>query len=893
MKKIYTLLFIGLLSTSLFAQKTVTGVVTDESNQPLAGASVVEKGTTNGVTTDFDGKYTINVKEMVTLEFSFTGYYPKEVVVGISNTINVQLKEGVQLDEVQIVGSRNSKRTVTDSPVPVDVIDVAQIAIRNGKVEVNDILQYAAPSFNATKQSGSDGADHVVPASLRGLGPDQTLVLINGKRRHQSSLVNIFGTRGRGNSGTDLNAIPADAIKRIEVLRDGASAQYGSDAIAGVINIVLKDNTDGLTGGLTYGAYSTAVGKGWEDATGETLWNVEGKNRLDGKNKSYDGGTTKLGLNYGAKIGDNGFINVTNELLTKDRTLRPGFSWRKGYGSASVDSYNFMVNTMIPINDKTEVYAFGGRTYRDTNANAFSRDGFADGDNRAVPSLYPNGFTPQITSIITDVSLSTGLKHQLESGWMVDFNNTYGKNKFHYFIKNSNNASMGSASPTDFDAGGHSLSQNTTTIDFSKFYEDSLKGVNLAFGMEFRTENFIIFSGQESSYALYDVNGRAIVDPATQIVAFDSNGDDLPGGSQGFPGYSPENAVDRSRSNLGMYFDSEYNFSDDFLVALAFRYEDYSDFGSTFNYKLATRLKANENLSFRGSVSTGFRAPSLAQLYYNLKFTNIVAGESLPSLLSANNSTVTKSFGIQQLREEQANNASIGFTFNKNGFTATVDAYAINVDNRIVLTDNFDASGLGLGVDAAQFFANGADTKTTGVDMVFTYNTNIDDDNALNFGLTGNMNKLKIKKIHNGSLNEFTFFSPFSRAYLKAAAPDYKFGLTTGYTHKDFSVNAVFTKFSEVKINDFQWVDSPPVTQADADALALVGEDTYKSSMVMDLSMSYKFSDKFTFTMGGNNIFNSYPTPQFDGWTDQGGLADSVQMGSDGAYFFGRISFKL
>ena len=731
MKKIYTLLFIGLLSTSLFAQKTVTGVVTDESNQPLAGASVVEKGTTNGVTTDFDGKYTINVKEMVTLEFSFTGYYPKEVVVGISNTINVQLKEGVQLDEVQIVGSRNSKRTVTDSPVPVDVIDVAQIAIRNGKVEVNDILQYAAPSFNATKQSGSDGADHVVPASLRGLGPDQTLVLINGKRRHQSSLVNIFGTRGRGNSGTDLNAIPADAIKRIEVLRDGASAQYGSDAIAGVINIVLKDNTDGLTGGLTYGAYSTAVGKGWEDATGETLWNVEGKNRLDGKNKSYDGGTTKLGLNYGAKIGDNGFINVTNELLTKDRTLRPGFSWRKGYGSASVDSYNFMVNTMIPINDKTEVYAFGGRTYRDTNANAFSRDGFADGDNRAVPSLYPNGFTPQITSIITDVSLSTGLKHQLESGWMVDFNNTYGKNKFHYFIKNSNNASMGSASPTDFDAGGHSLSQNTTTIDFSKFYEDSLKGVNLAFGMEFRTENFIIFSGQESSYALYDVNGRAIVDPATQIVAFDSNGDDLPGGSQGFPGYSPENAVDRSRSNLGMYFDSEYNFSDDFLVALAFRYEDYSDFGSTFNYKLATRLKANENLSFRGSVSTGFRAPSLAQLYYNLKFTNIVAGESLPSLLSANNSTVTKSFGIQQLREEQANNASIGFTFNKNGFTATVDAYAINVDNRIVLTDNFDASGLGLGVDAAQFFANGADTKTTGVDMVFTYNTNIDDDNEI------------------------------------------------------------------------------------------------------------------------------------------------------------------
>lgn len=893
MKKIYLLLFISLVTSAVFAQKTVSGTVTDESNQPLAGASVVEKGTTNGVTTDFDGKFSISVKEMSVLEFSFTGYYSQQVTIGKSNSINVKLKEGVQLDEVQIVGSRNAKRTVTDSPVPVDVIDVAEIATRNGKVEVNDILQYAAPSFNATKQSGSDGADHIVPASLRGLGPDQTLVLINGKRRHQSSLVNIFGTRGRGNSGTDLNAIPVDAIKRIEVLRDGASAQYGSDAIAGVINIVLKDETEGLTGNLSYGAFSTAIGKGWEDATGETLWNVEGKHRLDGKNKNFDGGTTKVGLNYGAKIGKKGFINVTNELFSKERTLRPGFSWRKGYGSASVDSYNFMANTMIPIDDKTEFYAFGGRAYRDTNANAFSRESFADGDNRSVPSLYPNGFTPQITSIITDASISAGIKHELESGWMVDFNNTYGKNKFHYFIKNTNNASLQNSSPTDFDAGGHSLSQNTTTVDFSKFFKESVKGINLAFGMEFRTENFIIFSGEESSYALYDVNGRAITDPANQIVAFDSNGDDLPGGSQGFPGYSPENAVDRSRRNLGMYADSEVNFTDNFLVALALRFENYSDFGSTFNYKLATRLKVNEDLSFRGSVSTGFRAPSLAQLFYNLKFTNIVAGQSLPSLLSANNSTVTKSFGIQQLRDEQARNASVGFTYKKSGFTATVDAYIINVDNRIVLTDNFDASGLGLGVDAAQFFANGADTRTTGVDMVFTYNARIDDDNALNFGLTGNLNQLDIKKIHNGSLNEFTFFSPFSRAYLKAAAPNYKFGLTTGYTHKNWSINAVFTQFSSVKINDFQWVDTPPLTQADADALALIATDIYKAKMVMDLSISYDFSKKFTFTFGGNNIFNTYATPQFDGWTDQGGLADSVQMGSDGAYFFGRISFKL
>ncbi|MGB5666474.1 MAG: TonB-dependent receptor plug domain-containing protein, partial [Maribacter sp.] len=235
--KLFKLTFLALfLSTSyLFSQLTVTGLVQDESGQPLAGANVIEKGTSNGTTTDFDGNYTITVADGATLVFSYIGFGNVEEKVSGRSVVNVQLAEGVQLDEFIIVGSRSTRRTLTDTAVPVDVVDVAEIASNTGKVEVNEILQYAAPSFNASKQSGSDGADHIVPASLRGLGPDQTLVLINGKRRHQSSLVNVFGTRGRGNSGTDLNAIPASAIKRIEVLRDGASAQYGSDAIAGVI----------------------------------------------------------------------------------------------------------------------------------------------------------------------------------------------------------------------------------------------------------------------------------------------------------------------------------------------------------------------------------------------------------------------------------------------------------------------------------------------------------------------------------------------------------------------------------------------------------------------------------------------------------------------------------
>ncbi|WP_405292820.1 TonB-dependent receptor [Algibacter sp. Ld11] len=896
MKKLYTLILcLGSFMFS-YAQQVVKGNISDASGIPIAGVNVVEKGTTNGAISDFDGNFSIAANGNATLVFSYVGYDSKEIEINNRTNIKVTLDDGVSLDEVMLVGSRSPKRTAIDTAVPVDVINVADIASNTGKVEVNEILQYAAPSFNASKQSGSDGADHIVPASLRGLGPDQTLVLINGKRRHQSSLVNIFGTRGRGNSGTDLNAIPANAIKRIEVLRDGASAQYGSDAIAGVINIVLKDNTDGFTGGITYGAYSTAIGEGWEDATGETLSNVEGKNRLDGKSKSWDGETVKIDANYGVSLNDaGGYMNFTTEFLSRQNTLRPGFSWRQGYGSAGVDGFNFMINSALPINDNTEIYAFGGRNYRDTDAYAFSRDSFENGDNRSVPSLYPNGFTPRITSNITDVSVSVGVRHEMENGWNVDFNNTFGRNFFHYYIKDSNNASMQDLSPTDFDAGGHYLSQNTTGLDFNKYLDDVASGLSLAFGFEYRTENFGIFAGEEASYGLYDENGVIITNPALQTVATDSNDDVLSGSSQGFPGYSPDNEVDRSRTNYGIYFDTELNVSEQLMFAGALRFEQYSDFGSTFNGKLASRLKVTDNFTLRGSISTGFRAPSLAQLYYNLKFTNIVAGTSVPSLLSANNSTVTKAFGIGQLNEEKAFNASIGFTYKKGGFTATIDAYSISVDDRIILTDNFtDQTVLGpLNVDAAQFFANGVDTRTNGLDIVLGYGTSIGDEGKIQVDLIGNLNDLKIKEIHNGDLNEFTFFGPFSQAYLKAAAPDYKFGLNLGYTNKKFNATVALTQFSEVTLQDFQWVDSPPTTQAEADALFPVATDVYEAALIVDLSLGYQISEKLKLSIGANNLFNTYPTPQFDGWTDQGGLADSVQMGSDGTYAFARLNFKL
>lgn len=876
-----------------FAQN-VTGLVTDASGTPIAGVNVVEKGTTNGVVTDFDGKYSIAVDGNATLVFSYVGSNTQEIAVNNRTTINVTLEDGVSLDEVVLVGSRSPKRTSVDTAVAIDVIDVSEVTTQVGKVEINELLQYAAPSFNANKQSGSDGADHIDPASLRGLGPDQTLVLINGKRRHQSSLINIFGTRGRGNTGTDLNAIPASAIKRIEILRDGASAQYGSDAIAGVINIVLKDNVDEFSGSVNYGFYSTNADVD-TSAFGEYgAWNTDGY-RLDterdgnaiGKDKNFDGGSVKVTANYGFKIGEKGgFANFTTEYLSKNKTLRPAFDFRKGFGEAAIDGFNFFGNMAIPVSDKTEVYAFGGRNYRDTDAYAFTRNG----GERVVESIYPDGFTPRITSNIIDNSISAGVRTETGSGWKVDISNTWGKNFFHYYIKGTLNASLEDVSPTDFDAGGHSLSQNTVNLDFSKYYDNVLSGMNLAFGAEYRTENFIIFAGEEGSYGTYTEDGLLITDPSTQTQAEDDFGNPRPGGSQGFPGYSPANEVDRSRSNLSLYADAEFDLSEKFLLSAAARFENFSDFGSTLNGKLAARLKASDNVNIRGSLSTGFRAPSLAQIYYNLKFTNFVGGQALESLLSPNNSPVTASFGIGPLKEEKAFNAALGFTAKFGQFTATIDGYYIAVKDRIVLTGNFDAPQIP-NVEAAQFFANGADTKTTGLDVILSWKTNIGEDSSFGATFLGNFNDMKIDKVLNGSLDEQTFFGERDKAFLLASAPDSKLSLNLNYNKNWFDAGLTFTRFSEVQLLDFQMFEDP-ADYGGFNQQIIAATDTYEAKMVTDLNLGFRLSENLKLNAGSNNLFNVYPDQQ-DDWTEGGGYWDSVQMGFGGAYYYLKMNYKF
>ncbi|MDW8394490.1 MAG: TonB-dependent receptor, partial [Chitinophagales bacterium] len=616
-----------LLSVFLFthlhlqAQTTVSGQVTDSKGQPLVGVTVSEKGTINGTFTDASGRFSLRVVKLpVTLSFSYVGFASTEKTATTPEPLQVVLQEATtELTGIEVVGSRSMNRSITESLVPIDYIDISRISDEQGQLDVNQLLHYLAPSFNANRQSGADGSDHIDPATLRGLGPDQTLVLINGKRRHQSSLINIYGTRGRGNTGTDLNTIPVSAIDHIEILRDGASAQYGSDAIAGVINVVLKRNTNEFSGSLG-GSMNTA------------------KYRFD--DKSFDGQSILLAANQGWDIGEKGgFVNVTTEYLFRDHTNRANTldiypnspDVRNQFGQAKTSDFAVMLNSEVPLSDNAAFYSFGGLNFRSTEAYAFTRSPESE---RNVISIYPNGFDPIIASNITDRALTLGVKGMV-GRWKADLSNTYGSNQFHFYGKNTLNASLESASPTQFDDGGTFFAVNTTTLAFSRFFDQVVRGLNIAYGLDYRIENYRIFAGEEASWKTY----------GPVIFSIDSLFDDYgafvgldtvyrPGGAQGFPGFRPDNEVNQYRTNIAAYADVELRLTDALTASAAARMENYSDFGNTLNGKLALRYALTKNVALRGSVSTGFRAPSLAQIYYNQIFTNVQSGVIFDALIA-------------------------------------------------------------------------------------------------------------------------------------------------------------------------------------------------------------------------------------------------------------------
>lgn len=781
-----------------------------------------------------------------------------------------------QLDEVSITGSRNKKRTVVNTPVPIDVIDIKQVSQSTGQVEVNQLLQFSAPSFNSNKQSGSDGADAVDPATLRGLGPDQTLLLLNGKRYHQSSLINLFGTKGRGNTGSDMNTIPIGAIKRIEVLRDGASAQYGSDAIAGVINVVLNDRNSGFEGNAFYGM---------------NLFKSPGDNDIV-SDKKVDGITFDFSGNYGTKIGSNGgFGNFTAEFVNKDFAIRNANpekydAPRQRFGDAKSQNFYFFGNIEVPLSDNLKFYSHPGFSQRNTDAYAWTRSADADGN---VPEVYPNGFNPIQDTSITDFTFDNGLKFKV-ADWDVDFYNAFGSNRFTYQIENTINATLGVNSPRSFDAGGHSLLQNTTGFNASKEFS-VLEGLNIAFGSEFRYEKFNIIKGEEASYAMYDVNGNVVTADTDQslLVLNPLSGDVRPGGSQGFPGYSQE--VNKSRNNFAAYIDTELDITKQWMISIAGRFENYNDFGSTINGKFATRYAITPQFAFRGSVSTGFRAPSLAQKYYSLQFTNFQGGDLVTIQLASNDSNLAKDTGIPELKQETSLNGSAGFTFNTGKFTATVDGYYIKVKDRIVLTGNFSRSDLPQNVqdaypyiDQAQFFSNAIDTRTKGVDVILSYSDNLGS-GKLTATLAGNYNEMEITDVHTSERlagKEEIYLSPRERAFILASAPKTKINLNLNYKISKFNANLQLVRFDKVTLIGYGGADDYQI---------------YNPKVTTDISFGYEFSKSLNLTIGSKNVFNRYPTLQVnhvsDGNTESGGIFDPVQMGFSGRQAFARLNFKF
>lgn len=846
----------------------VKGIVLSSDNTPLIGATLQEITTLTGTTTEIDGTFELEVFKDNNVVISFLGHNSKIIKFTPNIFHTIVLLAGQELDEVQIVGSRNKNRVANDTPVAIDFIDIKKESSTSSQVEMNQFLQQVIPSFNATKQSGADGADHIDPATIRGLGPDQTLVLINGKRRHQTSLINLYGTRGRGNSGTDLNSIPISAVKRIELLRDGASAQYGSDAIAGVLNIVLKDGDNELNATSTIGFNNADV-------------NAIFPNKADGF-------TYKLGLNYGTKIYNGGFINFSTEVLSTDHTFRPGTAAREQFGQAAVKSVGVFLNAEMPIQQNSKFYVNGGFNFRNTEAFAFTRKPTSE---RNVLSIYPKGFNPLITSAILDNSLSFGMLTNFKD-WTIDLSNTFGRNNFKYIIKNTLNATLDENSPTEFDAGGHQLIQNTTSIDFSKYFLSKTYGFNIALGLEYRIDKYKIFSGEEASFAAYDINGVP-VNSQTPVDDFKRlNGRIIPGGSQGFPGYAPENELDKNRSNFSSYLDTEIDFSKTFMIGAALRYEYYSDFGSALNYKLATRLKVNKKFNLRSSFSTGFRAPSLVQVYYNLTFTNFIGDMPTESLLVANNSAIARRFNVDNLREERAKNVSFGFASKLNdNFCATIDAYYVAVKDRIILSGNFDASNLGLGIQNVQFFANGVDTQTRGVDVVLNWNKKIEN-SAVSIDVSGNINQMRITEIKNKQLDKETFFGERDRQFLLASAPNSKFNLRLNYQYKKVKTSLNFTRFSSVQLIDWQINEDLSNFKNSTTQRLAAAKDFYEPKITTDLHFSYQLNALLNLQLGADNLLNTYPTKQ-NGFTDSGGLWDATQMGTNGAFYYTKLSIKL
>ncbi len=947
MRKLLLSLSLIFSSYLLFSQQTITIRVTDsKTGNPVSDASVVVKSTNKGTSTNSNGVFILQAKANDLLEVSGIGYKTQLVKLIGAAEVNVALEPtSVDLGDIVIVGTRGAARAKTETAVPIDVIRINQVGLPTARMDLTSILNMAAPSFNYNKQSGADGADHIDLGTLRGLGPDQTLVLINGKRRHQTAFVGLFGTRGRGNSGADLNAFPQSAVDRIEILRDGASAQYGSDAMAGVMNIVLRKDVNHWT-----------INTGWAGYY-DTKYNAY-KTRASNQyyyGKPIDGGTTTFSANNGFTLGKNGgFINFSFDYLNSAKTYRqvadtniarkadalPLNSSRRAFGDGSVKTYGAMYNMELPVNaTSTTFYSFASVNSKGSDAFAYTRNLSARPDRfpvtaSGVPIFVPEimrkaidgeiYYNPHIATNINDASIAIGFKGVNAKNWNWDVSLTNGKNDFQYFGNQTFNASLiGNTDRNSFDDGGFRFRQATLNLDFSKTFKTVASGLNIGYGFEYRNEKYTINKGEEASYASYD----AVLGQAP--------------GSQGFPGFSPIDVIKGTRYNFSAYGDAELNVTREWLVDGAVRVETYSDFGSVATFKLATRYKAADNFNLRGSASTGFRAPSLQQINFSNTLTSFSGGQLVQSRIARNGDAITKAAGIPDLKEETSINTSLGFAWKPaQGFTVTLDGYMVKVKDRIVLSGLFDKDDAtlptaftsqlaSLGAQTAQFFANSVNTTNYGVDVVIDYVKKWGNHRFKGL-LAGNFQKMKVDKINiPAALNDSyrhrkTFFSDREEAFLLASAPKAKFNLSLEYSCNKLSFGTNVTYYGNMKTLGFGWTGlasaagtggpgDPDISGSFTGIDPYVDIDgysdqvhvekeifNYKGKFTTDLFVSYKFCKNFTLFAGADNIFNVHPNfaavqnaryEAFDNET--GGPWESVQMGVNGRRLFTKLAFNF
>ncbi len=870
---------------------TISGVVlATDLEAPLAGATITVVGTTLTASTDDEGTFLLEVKPgTYKVRAEVAGFEIKEleitVKVGETVTADFGLVTIPVLNETVVVVGSRTPRTNTDSTVPVDVITADEIS-RTGQTQTSRVLHKLAASYISTPQTIADGSDHVDPASLRGLGPDQVLVLVNGKRRHRSALMHVNGTFGRGTVGTDLNSIAVGSIKRIEILRDGAAAQYGSDAIAGVINIVTKDETDVISIGGKTGMTATR--------DGAQLW---------------------TSANYGFKLGKKGFINVTGEYLEKQATNRAGiyndtvytsdramddqlladnnktredFGMRIGEASAisGIGAYNME----LPISETATFYSFGDIAHRRGSSAGFYR--FPKQTTQNVPEFYANGFLPEIHPIINDMGVTLGIRHK--GTWNVDASLTHGASSFKFNIENSVNASLGTASPTTFDAGTLSFDQTVADLDLvRKIDTDRVKSIALVLGTELRVERYQIEAGDVASYQ----NGNPIPQPMGTTPA-------VPG-AQVFPGFQPSNEVDRTRDNVGVYGGVETELTKKIAIDSGVRFESYSDFGQSLIGKVAARAKIADPLSVRAAVNTGFRAPSLQQLWFSnvsTLFLPDAAGNLQPTqvLTSNNESPVTRAFGIPKLREERATNLSGGVTIRPtDNISLAVDGYFIRLEDRIVFTSQFtnanpivaDILARFPGVSQAQFFANAVDTDTGGIDVVLDYAVDIDE-GQLTVSGGANIGYTVVKSVNIPAtlrrkfdadpqqLRNF-FFGRLAENRLESSVPQQKGTLAVRYALDGLS--------ALVRANYYGPVTYRP---------DLAANDEYFSAKVLfDVDLGYQATKEINLAVGADNLLDTYPDRQVKAANINFGRflysRNVSQFGQNGGFYYAKLELTF